>query len=77
MIWVSWWWLWVARPQMSLSLTSPPFRGALPAEMTSLLTSFRSLEEYSMDFFLWETPPPRLPSILRAHLSLSPGAEQS
>lgn len=34
---VSWWWLWVAQPRMSLSLTSPPFRGALPADMTSLL----------------------------------------
>lgn len=53
MIWVSWWWLSVA--QMSLSLTSPPFRGALPAEMTSLLTSFRSLEEYSMEFFVGNT----------------------
>jgi hypothetical protein len=39
--------------------------------MTSLLTSFRSLAEYSMD--VWEASLPSLSSALLVYLSLSPG----
>lgn len=46
------------------------FQGTLPDRMTTLLTPFRSLEEYSM--YVWDPPPPRLSSALLAYLSLSP-----